>query len=929
MPLAIGPQAMTHRLVRLCIVSLVFATGLTGCGSAADPEEIGKLEQKAIREPASTRVAEALGPNKTVLDPSSEFDDRRDAWEDENPATGEDPERWAQKGHQFGYQWLRSYARNAAFAFFEDTDFIDVGDGTKKLKLLRETGDSAHVAELALDAKGFGLCPEKRFADQINQGATGPAECSGTLIDSNLMLTAAHCVRRQFDFTLKHTSLDKVRVALSYVFSERGQIVSAGSGKKDPREIHFVPGRDIFRVREVLTMNVDTIDFSILQLLDESGNPIDSVDPRYSPVPLWESTTPPLGPKFFRPAGVIGVGARLPQKIALSRSKGWETDPQFLGIAVSADIFAGNSGGGVYDAETGTLIGVVHAEFEHELFVTCPAVAATVNPWPFCPTVSQGQVQPAPLALVRVPEFDGLAQGGPKAKGCSKWIPQKWPDTEKTAFVDFVKQNFTVDDAKVDLAGPPAQDAVAVSVPAVRSLACGAANAPGSLQSAVLAQAQNAIALRVAAQNNGSQVCSGDQSFSFCPSATVVGDLPQPPVPLFATSLSDNDAKTVLRNSRLCAGTVAPPRATLWSDLPRIRPEFGRETTYHGTTTAGVDYFPIDKDDGATPDMLYRIEVTDWTLLYADTFSGGRDITTRNSGTNFDTMLFMMEATNATDTDPFVVATSWQLTGPPFDDSRCGASDANRPFDFAVQTQLVDVLQPGKKYILGVTGFGGTNGKFNLHVQAVPGVRNGQLLRQTDVIQRVNEAGVNYNIFSAKPFVPATAKEQNCVDQNGAFDPNCVYNTQPPIRCQRTDSGDVGFVSVSCPEFHSPQFRFKLDGTSIPLGSTYDDDAVGEFWEGQLRHETDGYVCSDDSKVTVPFTFTFPFPFTFQFTLDTHNSEIGHRVQVHADSAQTALTSGAGIRTFYAHQFQIFMNWPNLRQTLKLPDGASNDIWTR
>ena len=44
---------------------------------------------------------------------------------------------------------------------------------------------------------------------------------------------------------------------------------------------------------------------------------------------------------------------------------------------------------------------------------------------------------------------------------------------------------------------------------------------------------------------------------------------------------------------------------------------------------------------------------------------------------------------------------------------------------------------------------------------------------------------------------------------------------------------------------------------------------------------------------------------------------------------ETALTEGAGVRAFYAHQFQPFMNWQNLGYTLKLPQSAVNDIWTR
>jgi hypothetical protein len=960
---------MTRGIQKLTIFGLLCCSlGLSGC-SQSDPEMLGKTEQRGIRSPASTRVDEELGTTgQTTVDPSNDFDDRRDAWEDEDPAVGEDPQFWNQAGttapvKQFGYQWLRSYARNSTVAFFEASDFVDAGNGTVKLIPLRESPAFFHQAELELDSLGFDLCPEKRFADQMRQGAVAPAECTGTLIDHNLILTAAHCVRDAENSSLvKAGVLDNVRVAFNYVLSHPGQIITGGTGNDDPRELRFVPERDVFKVREVLTLHVKTMDMSILQLVKDDGQPVEDLDPMYVPVPLWEAATPPMTYKQYRPGAAIGVGARMPQKITLSRSKGWGSDPQFLGININADLFPGNSGGGVYDVETGSLVGVVHAEFEHELNITCPSPPATANPWPFCPIdggscetsndcrgapcvpvrpptpsepdppkvcrATPGPTQLKPMTLNRVPEFDFSNPAIPVMRGCAKWTPQGWSDLEKPLVVAAIRQQFDLDadSVKLDVGLPAQSDAVGVSLAAVRRMACGPSNSSDPFDVALQAAAQQALADAQDAARLGSANCKGEATFTFCPSTLIVDRVANngPDGGLFHSDFADmNDAAQILRDSRLCAGTTAQTQHQSWISLPEITPEFGRETTFHGTTNLGKNYFdmPSEGSSGDTPDELYRVSVDEWTVLYADTFSGGVELQNNNPATTFDTILFVMEATDPTEVDPALDAASWTENSGVFDDSGCdpGATDLN----FRLQSQLTTVLAPGKRYILGVTGFGGQRGKFNLHTQLVPAPRNGQLLKPQDAPIQVDNAGETFDIYQMRPFEP-TATEAAC--QNGMasdepFDPACFYSAQPPIFCQRTDTADYGFVSVSCPDFHSSRFRFRVEATSSPF-SFYLDDPVGQYWEGQVRHDVDGYICGDDSKQSIPFV---PFP----VSINSFSSEIGSPDLVRAGSAETVLSSGAGVRVFYAHQFQVGLNWQNLGFSLMLPRSAANDIWTR
>jgi hypothetical protein len=194
------------------------------------------------------------------LDPAAVFDRRRDVWEDDFHVTGEDPAIWDQTGaahqaihgtrpvRQFGFQWMRSYARNSAIAFFDEKAVEEGSDGTVHLRTIAEMAagpdaEDRHTRHMARAALGWDLCEEKRFADQIRGGAVPDAQCSGTLIDRNLVLTAAHCIRDEFTNELKQP-LDQWRIVFNYVMPERGVLA--------PIE----RARDVYRVREVLSIHV-------------------------------------------------------------------------------------------------------------------------------------------------------------------------------------------------------------------------------------------------------------------------------------------------------------------------------------------------------------------------------------------------------------------------------------------------------------------------------------------------------------------------------------------------------------------------------------------------------------------------------------------------------------------------------------------------
>jgi hypothetical protein len=208
-------------------------------------------------------------------------------------------------------------------------------------------------------------------------------------------------------------------------------------------------------------------------------------------------------------------------------------------------------------------------------------------------------------------------------------------------------------------------------------------------------------------------------------------------------------------------------------------------------------------------------------------------------------------------------------------------------------------------------------------VQSVPSPRNGALIKPQEATSSFYEGPFIMDVFSAKPFEPL-ASEGGCangIDSDEPFDAACMYSTQPPLVCQNSDTGEFGFVMVSCPEYPSQPFKFRVEATSSPLSLGLDD-PVAQYWDGQLKHSSDGYLCSDDSKTNIGV-------FGLPLLIDSLSSEIGSAGQARPESVQTFLPAGAGVRLFYAHQFEFGLNWQNLGFNLKLTRGAANDIWTR
>jgi V8-like Glu-specific endopeptidase len=194
--------------------------------------------------------------------------------------------------------------------------------------MFRSSIDASNAAAVGIYAASLGdannLCDGERFASQPSAGY-----CSGTLIAPDLVLTAGHCV----------SEFSCPRIAMVFNFS----MTSANS-------IRSIPLADVFTCSGVIArVENSNADYAVIQL-DRPATP------RFSPAPVRSGLA---SVQTGDPLVMIGSPSGIPLKV---EDGGRVRTPQSGNyIVATTDSFGGNSGSGVYDADTGDLIGVLTA----------------------------------------------------------------------------------------------------------------------------------------------------------------------------------------------------------------------------------------------------------------------------------------------------------------------------------------------------------------------------------------------------------------------------------------------------------------------------------------------------------------------------------------------------------------------------------------
>ena len=366
---------------------------------------------------------------------------------------------------------------------------------------------------------------------------------------------------------------------------------------------------------------------------------------------------------------------------------------------------------------------------------------------------------------------------------------------------------------------------------------------------------------------------------------TVLKNLGLRPTPGQAPLPQIKDTQGIIAASRLCQEKPRDVVRARFGDPLRLVP--GRELTIEGDTRLGEDAVHLGslgsrcQDAPGARDALFPIRVDEPSLLYADGFTPGTNI--------FDNMIFLMRLPTAG-----APPEDWQYLACA-DDSTCGGITNPERF---VASQFVWSLAPGN-YMLGVTGFGGLEGHFYLHLQTMP--------------------FSDFNTLQAPEPEGPEVLEEDILDRTDGSD---VNNGQDSPRCQRKNpdgtldsAPDQQFIMLSCPDFQGGLFM------AHTMAPETDFDTVVALRQGNQARAGVGtfgtvhepYLCNDDHNDEF---LKFLFPGSELKSLLGRFVEIGPGAFI--GEQKVDLSSGSGVRAYWVDgyrstskgQFKLHTSYP-------------------
>ncbi|MBK8172091.1 MAG: trypsin-like peptidase domain-containing protein [Sandaracinaceae bacterium] len=202
------------------------------------------------------------------------------------------------------------------------------------------------------------LCPGERFAEQPTA-----AECSGTLIDNDLVLTAGHC----FD---DDGPCSETRFVFGYYYDR-------------PGELHAIHTDDVYAcrrvvVRQLIVTDSEVLDYAVAQL----DRPVST-----GHVPATVSTRTGAIANGDGVA-VVGFGSGLPGKIDNGATVVNTRERVLDFFQATLDSFGGNSGSGVFD-DSHEVVGIlVRGGEDYQSVGSCNVVNVVSEDTPVAESVS-------------------------------------------------------------------------------------------------------------------------------------------------------------------------------------------------------------------------------------------------------------------------------------------------------------------------------------------------------------------------------------------------------------------------------------------------------------------------------------------------------------------------------------------------------------
>lgn len=210
---------------------------------------------------------------------------------------------------------------------FESTDSVLVELSKSTAAMIEmanlEASSNGEIVIQAKTLKSRGICEKERFSNQISAG-----NCSGFLVAPNILVTAGHCIKSEFDCS-----------SFKWVFDYKVDHSEQGAVR--------VSKEDVFSCKRIIARSLDQFskdDWAVIELDRKSLD--------RKPLTFRKTGKITTG----TPIAVIGHPTGLPTKItdgAKVRSLGTKF------FVANLDTYGGNSGSAVFNTRTGEVEGIL------------------------------------------------------------------------------------------------------------------------------------------------------------------------------------------------------------------------------------------------------------------------------------------------------------------------------------------------------------------------------------------------------------------------------------------------------------------------------------------------------------------------------------------------------------------------------------------